>query len=239
MKEGPPIAAVAALIGDPARTNMLQALMQANALTASELAREAGVTAQTASGHLGKLQAGGLLTVEHQGRHRYFRLAGPDVALALEALMGIAGRVRPLRTRPGPKDEAMRVARVCYDHLAGELGTVLLDSLKAGEKLVETDGRLAVSASGRGFFCDFGIDMASIEESRRPICRACLDWSERRMHVAGSVGAALLSGMMQRGWVRREKNSRALAFSLAGRRSFEQFCEHAQAGKSMKRIARV
>ncbi len=236
MKEGPSIAAVAALIGDPARTNMLQALMQVNALTASELAREAGVTAQTASGHLGKLQAGGLLTVEHQGRHRYYRLAGTDVAAALEALMGIAGRVRPLRTRPGPKDEAMRVARVCYDHLAGELGTELLDSLKAGEKLAETQDKLTISPSGRGFFCDFGIDMASLEQSRRPMCRACLDWSERRMHIAGSVGAALLNGFLQRGWARREKNSRALTFTLAGRRAFEQFCERARGGEE-KRLA--
>jgi DNA-binding transcriptional ArsR family regulator len=230
MKEGPAIAAVAALIGDPARTNMLQALMATAALTASELAREAGVTPQTASGHLGKLQAGGLLSVEHQGRHRYYRLAGPDVAAALEALMGIAGRVRPQRTRPGPKDDVLRTARACYDHLAGGLGVSLYDHFLAGGRLAKRNDELVVTESGRRFFCDFGLDMAALENRRRPLCRACLDWSERRAHLAGSLGAALLGAMLARGWCARPKDSRALAFSLDGRVAFERFCADAGDG---------
>src|SRR5271155_621730 len=129
MKAGPDIAMIAALVGDPARSNMLTALMTGRALTASELANEAGVTPQTASSHLSKLEAGGLISQVKQGRHRYFRLADRDVALMLEAMMGVAARAGHLRTRPGPSDPAMRKARMCYDHLAGEMGVAMLDSL--------------------------------------------------------------------------------------------------------------
>ena len=228
MKEGPSIAGVAALIGDPARANMLQALMQVPALSASELAREAGVTAQTASGHLARLQEGGLLHVTHQGRHRYFRLAGPDVALAIEALLGIAGRTRPLRTRPGPRDGAMREARVCYDHLAGACGTRLFDSLVAGDCLREEAGGLVLTVAGQDFLCDAGITLPR-SGARRIACRACLDWSERRSHLAGAAGAALLTAFLDRGWLRRLPRSRALTFTLSGRRAFEQFCTAARA----------
>lgn len=228
MKEGPSIAAVAALIGDPARANMLQALMQVPALSASELAREAGVTAQTASGHLARLQEGGLLHVTHQGRHRYFRLAGPDVVLAIEALLGVAGRTRPLRTRPGPRDGDLRDARVCYDHLAGASGTALFDSLVAGGCVRQEAVGLVLTPAGQRFLCDAGITLRA-SGTRRPACRACLDWSERRPHLAGAVGAALLTSFLDRGWLRRLPRSRALAYTLPGRRAFEQFCAAARA----------
>src|SRR4030081_392312 len=130
MKAGPDIAMVAALVGDPARSNMLTALMSGRALTASELAQEAGITPQTASSHLSKLEAGGLVEQEKQGRHRYFRLTDPDVAGVLEGLAGLAARAGHMRVRTGPKDPALRRARVCYDHLAGDLGVQMLDSMR-------------------------------------------------------------------------------------------------------------
>src|ERR1051326_4931839 len=142
MKEGPSIAPVAALAGDPARANMLSALLSGKALTASELANEAGVTAQTASSHLAKLEDGGLIAAVKQGRHRYFRLADRDVAEMLEKMMGVAARAGHLRTRTGPSDPAMRKARVCYDHLAGEMGVQLFDGLARGKVLVEQSGEI-------------------------------------------------------------------------------------------------
>ncbi len=144
MKEGPSIASVAALIGDPARANMLAALMSGRALTAGELAREAGIAAPTASGHLARLREAGLVLVEAQGRHRYVRLAGPEVAAVLEGLMGLSARDGRLRTRPGPRDPALRTARVCYDHLAGEWGVRLYDALLADGRL---DAPTAVRSS--------------------------------------------------------------------------------------------
>src|SRR5690606_26763979 len=160
---------------DPARANMLGALMDGRALTVSELALAAGVTLQTASGHLARLRSGGLVSVAQQGRHRYFRLSGPDVAHALEGLMGLAQRTGAVRVRTGPKDAAMRAARVCYDHLAGERGVELLDALTRQRFII--DGVL--TENGRRFFEDYGIDVAALETGRRPLCRACLDWSER------------------------------------------------------------
>jgi DNA-binding transcriptional ArsR family regulator len=220
MKNGPVIAAVAALLGDPARANMLTALMDGRALTASELASEAGVGLPTASGHLSKLEAGGLVAVEKQGRHRYFRLSGSDVASVLEGLMGLAARTGAVRTRPGPKEPALRVARLCYDHLAGERGVALLDGLRRRRVLAEHDGALAPTPEGRAFLCDFGIDLAPLSARRRPLCRACLDWSERRHHLAGSLGAALLARMGELGWLTTEEGGRAVAFTPAGERGF-------------------
>lgn len=220
MKDGPVIAAVAALLGDPARANMLTALMDGRALTASELAGEAGVGLPTASGHLSKLEAGGLVAVERQGRHRYFRLSGSDVAQVLEGLMGLAARTGAVRTRPGPKEPALRVARLCYDHLAGERGVALLDGLRRRGVLAERDGTLAPTPAGRAFLCDFGIDLAPLAGKRRPLCRACLDWSERRHHLAGSLGAALLARMAEMSWLSIGQTGRIVAFTPAGERGF-------------------
>jgi DNA-binding transcriptional ArsR family regulator len=220
MKDGPVIAAVAALLGDPARANMLSALMDGRALTASELAGEAGVGLPTASGHLAKLEAGGLVAVEKQGRHRYFRLSGSDVAGVLEGLMGLAARTGAVRTRPGPKEPALRVARLCYDHLAGERGVAMLDGLRRRGVLAEDAGELSPTPAGRTFLCDFGIDLAPLTGRRRPLCRACLDWSERRHHLAGSLGAALLTRMRELGWLKVGETGRVVAFTREGARAF-------------------
>ena len=218
MKEGPVIASVAALLGDPARANILTALMEGRALTASELAEAAGVTIQTASGHLAKLTAGKLIATEKQGRHRYFRLSGPDVAQALEALMGLAQRTGAVRVRTGPRDTALREARICYDHLAGERGVGLLQALRQNG-FVNGAEEPCLTARGRAFFAKFGIDVAALEKSRRPVCRNCLDWSERRYHLGGALGAAMLAEFVRRGWIRREEG-RVLTITPEGRAWF-------------------
>lgn len=220
MKDGPNIATVAALIGDPARANMLTALMDGRALTVTELAEAAGVTIQTASGHLAKLDAAKLLKAEKQGRHRYFRLSGTDVGEVLEGLMGLAQRTGAVRVRTGPRDAALRTARVCYDHIAGERGVALLDSLRL-RRLVTGEERLAITSEGRAFFADLGIDIGALEKKRRPLCRACLDWSERRSHLAGSLGKAVLDKIVERGWARRSE-SRVLVFTPPGGRAFDR-----------------
>ncbi len=221
MKDGPDIARIAALIGDPARANMLTALMSGKALTATELAREAGVTAQTASSHLGKLHAGGLIEERRQGRHKYVSLANDDISRVLEALMGVAAGAGHLRTRTGPRDDALRHARVCYNHLAGHRGTQMYDGLIAGGHLV--NGTL--TDKGAALVTDLGVDLAALAAQRAPLCRDCLDWSERRTHLAGSLGRALLARFIEAGWARRDAHSRAIHFTPKGVEGFEAaFC---------------
>lgn len=216
MKHGPDIAETAAAIGDPARANMLSALMHGAALTASELALEAGVTRQTASSHLLRLTEAGLLSVEQQGRHRYFRIANEDVAAVLEALAGLAARKRPLRTRPGPAEPALRRARVCYDHLAGDMGVALYEGLVRGRLLKVADGAPSVTTRGVASFAAFGVDVEALRAGARPVCRACLDWSVRRNHLAGALGAALLTKVYDLGWARRAREGRVVVFSDRG-----------------------
>lgn len=220
MKDGPNIARVAALIGDHARADVLTALLADRALTASELATIAGVTKQTISAHLSKLLAAGLVAVENQGRHRYFRLADPDVAELLESLMGVAFRTGALRVRYGPREPALRKARVCYDHLAGELGVAALEALLAHSALKVNGSNLELSRSGATWFAGLGIDTAALADRRRAFCRTCLDWSERRNHLAGALGAAMLSSLFELGWAKREEDSRVIRFTLAGEREF-------------------
>ncbi|WP_337270368.1 ArsR/SmtB family transcription factor [Oryzifoliimicrobium ureilyticus] len=221
MKHGPDIAHVASLIGDPARANMLSALMSGKALTAAELAREAGISAQTASSHLAKLEQGGLLVARKQGRHKYFSLANEDVARLLEALMGLAARTGHLRTRPGPKDDALREARVCYNHLAGDMGTRLFDALVARKVLDTRDDEIELTPAGVDFVAAFGIDLPSLDAKRAPLCRRCLDWSERRSHLAGSLGRAFLERFEVLGWAKRDGKSRIVAFNTKGKANFE------------------
>src|SRR3954462_13390525 len=180
MKDGPNIIGIAALIGDHARAEVLTALMSGMALTATELAEVAGVTKQTISGHLAKLIDARLLAVESQGRHRYFRLADRDVAELLEKLMGVAYRAGAVRVRTSPREPALRFARVCYDHLAGELGVLAFDSLEQRRLVKSMDGGLELTRSGRVFWRDLGIDVDSLTRTRRPLCRPCVDWSVRR-----------------------------------------------------------
>jgi len=223
MKEGPDIAQTAALIGDPARANMLVALLDGHALTATELAHEAGVTKQTASSHLAKLTGGGLLRREVQGRHHYFCLNGADVGAVLEALMGVSAARTGPRTRPGPRDPALRHARVCYDHLAGEMGVKLYEHAQSAGWISGGAEELILTKSGRIEFAKFGIDYATIEGKRRPLCRACLDWSMRRHHLAGGLGKALLQALYQRGWARRLPDSRIVKFSKTGEKAFQNW----------------
>ncbi len=218
MKDGPDIARIGSLIGDPARANILSALLSGKALTATELAAEAGITGPTASSHLKKLMEGGLLSQAKQGRHRYFTLAGPEVGAVLEALMGLAARKGHLRTRTGPKDPQMRAARVCYDHLAGDMAVRIYDSLqRRGFLAASSDsGGLTLTGEGTSFVSGIGIDLGALTASRRPLCRACLDWSERRNHLAGSLGAALLTRFQDNDWLRREADSRIVHISPKG-----------------------
>jgi DNA-binding transcriptional ArsR family regulator len=220
MREGPDIARIASLVGDPARANMLSALMGGTALTASELALEAGVSLPTASSHLSKLMEGGLLTLASQGRHRYYGLAGPQVAGMIEAITGVAASVGPQRVRPGPRDAAMRVARVCYDHLAGEQAVAMLDRLVDKEIILRDDKEIRLGPSAASHFAAIGIDVGA--KPRRPVCRACLDWSVRRSHLAGTLGAAILDKILAENWARREKDSRAVIFSPPGKQAFEK-----------------
>jgi DNA-binding transcriptional ArsR family regulator len=220
MKPGPDIAFVASLVGDPARANMLTALMAGQALTATELAQHAGVTIQTASSHLAKLEKGGLVTPEKQGRHRYYRLTGADIAAALEELMGIAARAGHLRARTGPKDPALRHARVCYDHLAGEVGVAMFDSMLQRRLIVGAGPDLGLTPKGQRFCKELDIDLNMIRRSRRPLCKTCLDWSARRNHLAGALGAALLNRFCELKWVRRDPDSRVVSVTRRGEEQF-------------------
>ncbi len=226
-RDAPSLAETAALIGDPARANMLAALMGGQALTASELAALAGIAASTASSHLAKLMQGGLLAQEVQGRHRYFRLKGPAVALALEAIMALAVETQTQTPRPkrlpGPRDAEMRHARTCYDHIAGELGVKLTDALLAQGYMARDDKDFIVTRAGENFFTGLGIDLAALREERRGLARVCLDWSERRPHLAGALGAALARHCLDAGWLARPRHGRTLSITRSGRAAFEKY----------------
>jgi DNA-binding transcriptional ArsR family regulator len=222
-------AEVAALAGDPARAGMLHALMDGRALTASELAHVAGIAPQTASGHLARMTAVGLLTVEKQGRHRYHRLATASVAQMLESIMQVASELEPARKRlvVGPRDAALRNARTCYDHLAGRLGVAVADALvAAGHAELARDGGI-VTDTGVAFFARIGIDVIAMSgrhtrKSGRVLCRPCLDWSERRPHLAGMVGAAICTHSFEMGWIRRSEGTRAVLITAKGQRVFRE-----------------
>ncbi len=218
MKDGPSIAATAALIGDPARANILVALMDGRALTVTELAHAAGTSIPTASGHIAKLSEAGFLAVRKQGRHRYLSLSGPDVADVIERLMGLAGRTGARRTRTGPRDPALRSARLCYDHLAGASGVQLYRSLVT-RGYVADEAVPVVTDPGRGFLADLGVDLEPLDGGRRPLCLKCLDWSERRHHLAGALGAALLDRIVAAGWARRDEG-RVIRFTPDGGTAF-------------------
>jgi hypothetical protein len=199
---------------------MLTALMGGQALTATELTEVAEITKQTASAHLARLVEGGLLALEKQGRHRYFRLADDDIAELLENLLCVAYRTGAVRLRSSPRDPDLRKARVCYDHLAGDLGVLMFDALRKRRFIAYDDEGLRLSRSGTRFCRDLGVDVDAPRASRRPMCRACLDWSERRHHLAGHVGALLLDRFYALGWAKRRPRTRIVDFTLAGEREF-------------------
>ena len=225
MKAGPDIAMIASLVGDPARANMLTALMTGRALTASELAHQAGVTRQTASSHLSKLEIGGLIEPEKQGRHRYYRLSDPDVAGVLEGLAGLAARAGHMRVRTGPKDPALRRARICYDHLAGDLGVQMLDSMRKQRLVRQRKQEIELTPEGERFLATaLQISPEALAHPRRPVCKACLDWSERRHHLAGTLGAAIMARFAELKWAARDTapGSRVVNFSRNGERRFAE-----------------
>jgi DNA-binding transcriptional ArsR family regulator len=219
------VSRVASLLADPTRSEILAALLGGRALSASELARAAAVAPSTVSGHLDRLLRAGLVAVEPQGRHRYYRLADDRVARVLETLVGLDREDRApgaQKIRTGPADPEMRKARVCYDHLAGELGVWVYDRLlrlKALDLSTTADGAandLDLSAVGERLFANLGVDVEGLRTQRRTFARSCLDWSERRHHLAGALGAALLDHIRDRRWARQVKGSRVLAFSALG-----------------------
>lgn len=204
---GPDVAGVAALIGDKTRATMLVALMDGRALTAGELARIAGVAPQTASGHLVRLLDGGLLSMEKQSRHRYYRLATAETAHLIESLMVIARGDPVPAKKPGPKDAALRRARTCYDHLAGELG-VMIAGVFLNNRLIQSAGtEFHITRAGQDALADLDIILTDKRwgSHARPQCLGCLDWSERRLHLAGKLGFALAVRLSELGWIKRQR----------------------------------
>ena len=222
-------AEIAALAGDPARAAMLHALMDGRALTASELARAAGITPQTASGHLARLTKAGMIAVAVQGRHRYHRLASPAIARMMESIMQVASEAAASR-KPvvvGPKDAALRAARTCYDHLAGRLGVDLADAMVAGGHIELASDAGVMTDSGVALLGRLGIDVENLvarpgRRGGKLLCRPCLDWSERRPHLAGAVGAAICTQCFDKGWIRRAEGTRAVTVTPKGHQAFRE-----------------
>jgi DNA-binding transcriptional ArsR family regulator len=207
----------AKVIGDATRIRMLQLLMEGRALTAKELAYGAGVEPATATAHLRRLLEGGLVTVAAQGRHKYFRLASHHVAELMELLMVVAPHGKP--KAPAQRiDEPLRRARMCYDHLAGELGIGITDALVRNGLLRKEDDAFTVTRRGSAWFADLGIDLDAARALRRKFAAQCLDWSERRDHLGGALGAALAERLLDLGWIARKRNTRAVTVTEAGRR---------------------
>lgn len=214
------VAGVAALIGEPARTAMLMALMDGRALTAGELAGAAGVTPPTASEHLGRLLDAGLITLERQGRHRYYRLASPAVAAMLESMMSLSGalhaRSRPRPIVTGPRDRALRRLRLCYDHLAGGVAVAIADHMTVRGLLDFAQDGGVLTEQGCVFLAGLGVDVATSLPGRATFCRPCLDWSERRPHIGGAVGRLLFSAFLRDGWLIRPREGRAVSITPRG-----------------------
>jgi DNA-binding transcriptional ArsR family regulator len=211
------LASTAALIADPARAGMLAALLDGRALPSGELARISGVSAQSASMHLSQLVDGGFLVVKQQGRHRYYSIARPEVAHAIESLGVISTSEK---YKPAMSDRVLRYARTCYDHLAGELAVQLMDRFEADGLLLSSGARdYEVTRQGENFFGKWSIELEALRQSRRHFARRCLDWTERRDHLAGALGAAICDRFLASGWITRDKHTRAVHVSLAGRRA--------------------
>lgn len=218
MQEAHEIAAAAAVLGDPTRVAMLMALMDGRALTATELAVAGEVSASTASTHLARMTDAGWLIMVKQGRHRHFRLAGPAFADIIENLQTANAIHRPSTIHTGPHDQALRHARTCYDHLAGTRGVQLLEAMCRRGLMGDCDGTLTLTMDGASWCSGLGIDLSLLRSARRPLCRPCLDWSERRMHLAGALGAALLERLIALGHLRRHLEGRTLDVTRSGER---------------------
>jgi DNA-binding transcriptional ArsR family regulator len=222
MIAGPIIAEIAALLGDSARATMTSALLDGRALSASELARAARITPQTASTHLAKLTEAGLLSALRSGRHRYFRLASPAVAEMIDGIVAVALAKRP-RFRPFTHQaRALGAARICYDHLAGRLSVALTDALVARRYVTVDDDDARLTAEGTRFLTGFGVELPTLPRARRHSCRLCLDWTERRLHLAGAVGAAITHRFFALGWMERVPDSHAVVVTPSGRRGLQK-----------------
>ncbi|MEW6989753.1 ArsR/SmtB family transcription factor [Colwelliaceae bacterium 6441] len=217
----PNIVEIAGLIGEATRARMLTALMAGKALTATELAVEADISSSTASSHLTKLVNGNLLVVRKQGRHKYFQLKGVEVAELLEKLLTISASNKT-PTTTGPSDPALRKSRICYDHLAGEFGVTLYDALVGQNLLIDNGSETSLTAKGRLFFQSLGVDFDTLSKSKRPLCKSCLDWSERRNHLAGELGQWMLNDIMKKGWATKQLDSRIIQFTPQGLKRFYQ-----------------
>jgi DNA-binding transcriptional ArsR family regulator len=209
---------VAALVGDTARATILAALMGGQALTGSELAFLARISRSTASEHLSKLVEARLIAITKQGRFRYYRIVSPRVAKMLESIELVAAIDVPPRYQPrSMKDDALRFARTCYDHLAGQVGVAIADALVTNGHIILAEEGGEVTDAGARFLAGFGADLTSKSRSRRLFCQPCLDWSERRLHVAGLVGAEICRRCLELGWFRRVRDSRALRLTPDGK----------------------
>ncbi|NQU62101.1 MAG: winged helix-turn-helix transcriptional regulator [Rhodospirillales bacterium] len=218
----PSFASIGALLGVPARANILAALIEGRALTATELALYAGVSPQTTSTHLAKLMDAGLITVEKHGRHRFFRLADPHIADILEPLSELVVHqpVPERRKSRAPMD--LRPARICYDHLAGNLGVQVADALKGKGYLEPLGGDFRITDSGTAFFAKLDIDLAALARTRRVFARQCLDWSERRPHLGGVLGATLCDRFLDQGWIKRTRVPRQIIVLEPGERALKR-----------------
>ena len=220
MITGPIVAEIAALLADPSRAAMMWALLDGRALTASELAVAARITPQTASTHLAKLTEAGLLSVARHGRYRYFRFAAPRVTAMIDGIVAVALEKRP-RYRPLSRQaRALDAARICYDHLAGRLSVDLTDSFVAHDYVVLDEEVAEITRAGTRFLTEFGIELPTIRSTCRHSCQLCLDWTERRPHIAGAVGAAMTKRYFDLGWLERMKRSHAVIVTPLGRRGF-------------------
>ncbi len=216
------LANVAHLLGDPARAAMMMALMDGRAHTAKELAYRARIAASTASAHLAKLSDARLVAVARQGRHRYFRIESALVAEMIETLSNVAADLEPPRPLHRRGDQTLLAARTCYDHIAGRLGVALADTLQENGAVVLGEGVAEVTERGDAFFSGLGMDLAPLRGGHRIFCRACLDWTERRPHLAGALGAALCSHCLEKGWIVKVRDSRALTITETGRHVFAE-----------------
>lgn len=218
------LAEIGGVIGDPARAVMLCALLDGRAHSAAELALTAGVSPQTASWHLAKLSDGTLVTAQKKGRNRYFRMASPLVAQAVEAMMAVAITGSSLSRSHvlSEREQTLRTARTCYDHLAGKLGVALIEAFTRRKLIVLSEDGGLVTPRGAKLLSSFGIDLSAMQQSKRPICRLCLDWSEQKPHLAGAVGAALAARCFELDWVQRLPNTRAVAIMPAGVDGFQE-----------------
>ncbi len=214
----PDIAAVASLIGDATRAAMLMALMDGRAYTATELALFGEVTASTASTHLARLSSGGLIKQVKQGRHRYYHLASKDVAEVLEKLMSISANLEKPKLRNQPNNQALRRARICYDHLAGEAGVQLKENLIQQNYISEAADNTLLTDTGLSWCVSQQIPLDTFTKKRRPACRVCLDWSERKTHIAGALGAAILNKLFSMRFAHQEPDSRIITLNAAGNR---------------------